>query len=56
MYYFLLPIPEFPPLGGCKKMQIPELTLSPLKVERYATVKSTHGECTQQNQTKPKAK
>lgn len=54
MYYFLLPIPDFPPVGVCKKMQIPELTLSPLKVERYTIVTAHMGNALSKTKQTPK--
>lgn len=54
MYYFLLPIPDFPPVGVCKKMQILELTLSPLKVERYTTVTAHVGNALSKTKQNPK--
>lgn len=56
MYSFLLPVLEFPPLGGCRKMQITELPLSPLKVERYATVRAHMGNALGKYQTQSKRK
>lgn len=50
-YYFLLPIPDFPPLGV--EMQIPEL-LSPLKVERYTTFTAHMGNALSKTKQNPK--
>lgn len=43
MHCFLLPIPEFPSLGGCKRRHVSGLTLSPWRVERYGTVRAHMG-------------